>query len=177
NNNNNMGNPFPDCPDCMHSKYVVGPSSSGSHGIVVPESTTQAGSVACDLNGDGMTDNILGKVFAALNALNPPIVVQTAVDDSFNMGSVIILLDVEYKPALDNTTTAGLKPYNGTHDTTDGLSAPNFYSSGNGKFTLGAADGPGFGGKVMGGAANFGTGNMTIQFPLVAGVPPLSTNL
>src|SRR5262249_27872676 len=97
--------------------------------------------------------------------------------DSFRMGSVIILFDIEFKPSITDTSVAGVKTYIGMHDSSDGQTAPGFYSSGTGKFTVNGAATGAFGGKVAAGAGSFGKGGLTIQFPLVAGQPPLTVQL
>lgn len=169
---------YPNCPDCMHYQYVVGPMSTSpsDHGIKVPGTNSEATALGCDINGDNHVDNQLGTILVQLKALSSSFDVQASVDSSFMSGSIIILFDIEAKPSITNTTVAGAKSYLGAHDTSDGLQAPAFYM-GNGKFTVTMAAGPGFAGKVTSGAASFGPGQLTVQFPLVMGQAPLVTDL
>src|SRR5690242_4260380 len=175
------GNPsvYPTCPDCQHAKFVVGPRSAAAtdHGITIPATVPQATQLGCDQNGDGTPDNKLGSGLATLRGLQQNLDVQVAVDDSFRMGSVIILFDIEFKPSLTDTMVAGVKTYIGGHDASDNQQPPAFYSSGTGKFTVNGAETGAFGGKVTAGAGTFGKGNLTIQFPLVAGQAPLTVKV
>src|SRR5262249_14759078 len=63
-----QNNPYPNCPDCMHAQYVVGPKTTAptDHGITIPQSNAMASQLGCDVNNDGEIDNQLGKVLAAL---------------------------------------------------------------------------------------------------------------
>src|SRR5262249_13182401 len=58
----------------------------------------------------------------------------------------------------------------------DGLTPPAYYMGG-GKFTVSSMTGTGFGGSVRGGAAAYGPGELTVQFPLVMDQPPLNAHL
>jgi hypothetical protein len=170
------GMAYPNCPTCMHSKYVIGPKSATDHGISVPASTTEARNMGCDINGDGSPDNQLGKVLSSIKTIAPSFDVQATVDSSFTHGTLIALFDVEWTPAIDNPTTTGIKGYLGAHDMSDGMTAPQFYMGG-GKFTVSMPAGDGFGGTIHSGAGTFGTGPLTVQIPLVDGQPPLPINL
>jgi hypothetical protein len=170
--------PYPACPSCMHAQYVVGPGPNAMPaGITIPQSGPMAMNLGCDINNDGEIDNQLGKVLGALKTAAMGVDIQASADAAFAKGSIIILLDVEYTPSIDNPMTAGLKAYLGTHDPSDPLTAPDFYSSGNGKFRVTTATGPGTGGTIRGGAGDFGPGQLAVQFPLLMNQPPLSVNL
>src|SRR6516162_10404095 len=80
--------PYPNCPDCMHAQFVVGPKSPAAtdHGITVPQSNAQAMMLGCDINGDGEIDNQLGKVLGALKAAAMSVDVQASVDKAFTTG-------------------------------------------------------------------------------------------
>jgi hypothetical protein len=147
-----MNSPYPSCPTCMHAQYVVGPktTSATDHGITVPSSNAQAAALGCDINNDGETDNQLGKVLSALKAAANNVDVQTAVDDSFSTGGINVLFDIEFDPAITDTTTAGIKGFIGAHDASDGKTCsgtgPCDYYLGGGKFTVTSGAGGGFGG-------------------------------
>src|SRR5262245_12555895 len=138
---NGASSGYPVCSDCQHAKYVVGPRSTAAtdHGITIPGTTAQVTALGCDQNGDGTPDNKLGSGWVTLKQLQQNLDVQVAVDDSFRMGSVIILFDIIFKPSITDTSVAGVKTYIGTHDSSDGQTAPGFYNSGTGKFTVGGA--------------------------------------
>ena len=177
--------PYPNCPDCMHAQYVVGPktTSTTDHGITVPQSNATAMQLGCDINNDGEVDNQLGKVLGALKAASMSVDVQASVDAAFVKGSINVLFDVEYKPDLNNAMIAGVKGYVGAHDATDtantcDMSTPcGYYTSGTGKFTVTNSVGTGFGGTIHSGAAAFGPGELTVQFPLVMDQAPLNAHL
>src|ERR1051325_6051470 len=109
-----MSSDDPACSDCQHAKFVVGPRSAADHGITVPGVTAQVTQLGCDQNGDGTADNKLGSGLVTLKGLQQNLDVQVAVDDSFRMGSVIILFDIEFKPSITDTTAAGAKTSIGT---------------------------------------------------------------
>jgi hypothetical protein len=178
-----MNSPYPNCPDCMHAQYVVGPKTNTAtdHGVTVPQSNAQAMMLGCDINNDGEIDNQLGKVLGALKAASMNVDVQASVDKSFTTGGINVLFDIEYKPSITDTMVSGVKGYIGMHDTTDGKTCdgtnPCAFYQGGGKFTVTNAVGAGFGGQVKGGAGAYGPGELTIQFPLVMDQPPLNAHL
>src|SRR5262249_5643802 len=177
--------PYPNCPDCMHAQYVVGPktASATDHGVTVPQSNAMAMQLGCDINNDGEIDNQLGKVLGALKAASQSVDVQASVDKSFTTGGINVLFDIEFKPTITDTMVAGVKGFIGQHDPSDGLMCPTGgttpcpYYMGGGKFTVQTVVGTGFGGQVKGGAGAFGPGELTIQFPLVMDQPPLNAHL
>jgi hypothetical protein len=176
--------PYPACSDCQHAQYVVGPktTSTTDHGITVPQSNATAMQLGCDINSDGEVDNQLGKVLGALKAASQSVDVQASVDKAFVNGSINVLFDIEYKPDLVTTMVAGVKGFVGAHDPTDtahtcDMTNPCTYYQGGGKFTVTSSVGTGFGGSVKSGAAAFGPGELTVQFPLVMDQPPLNAHL
>src|SRR5215470_11174663 len=134
--------PYPNCPDCMHAQYVVGPKTNTAtdHGVTVPQSNAQAMMLGCDINNDGEIDNQLGKVLGALKAASMNVDVQASVDKSFTTGGINVLFDIEYKPSITDTMVSGIKGYIGMHDPSDGLTCdgtnPCAYYQGGGKFTV-----------------------------------------
>src|SRR5262245_52080097 len=114
-------NPYPACSDCMHAQYVVGPKTAADHGITVPSSSSQASALGCDINSDGTVDNQLGRVLSALKTAAMSVDVQASVDKAFMTGSINVLFDIEFKPSITDTTTAGMKGFIGAHDPSDGL--------------------------------------------------------
>lgn len=169
---------YPDCPTCMHAQYVIGPRTTmlTDRGITIPQSNPTAILLGCDINGDGAIDNQLGKVFGALKAASSSFDVQADYDRAFMTGSLVMLLDFEYTPSLTNTSIAGVKTYVGAHDPTDGLTAPSFYMGG-GRFTVTQSGGSGFGGRISGGAGQFGQGDALLQLMLVMDEPPYTASL
>ena len=164
---------YPDCPTCMHAQYVIGPVTTAStdHGITFPQSNAQAMALGCDINADGEIDNQFGKVLGAFKAASQDVDVQAAADQAFAMGSVILLVDLEYTPDLSTTQVAGLKLHRGAHDANDGLSAPAFYMGG-GRFTV-TQPGAGIGGTIRGGVGFFGPGSALVELPLMSGEQPI----
>ena len=151
---------YPDCPTCMHAQYVIGPQVS--HGISIPLTTFQAQSLGCDLDGDGMADNQFGKVFAALAGVSSAMNLQIAADHAFVAGAIILLLDLEYTPAIANTSVAGMKMYAGMRD-----------PGGSGNFIVTQSAGPGVGGQISNiNQGQFGPGSAILDLPLAFNQPP-----
>ena len=147
---------------CMHVQYVMGPIGQGFHGIAIPVTQFQAQQFGCDLDGDGVVDNQLGRVFAVLAGASASTNLQTAIDQAFTDGTIIILFDFEYLPALSNTTVAGVKAYLGVHDPSDAS-----------RFIVTQSAGPGFGGAIDNiGQGRFGPGAVLLQLPLAIRQPP-----
>jgi hypothetical protein len=170
-------NPYPDCPMCLHAQYVIGPLglSGGNHGITIPQTVSMAMQLGCDIDGDGQVDNQLGKVFVALMGASSTMNLQTAADHAFTAGRIILLIDLEYTPALINTSVAGVKMYVGVHDQSDGLSAPGFYDGGRFFVTQSAGS---FGGQINGvEQGQFGPGPALIELPLAIDQPPVPVPL
>ena len=163
---------YPDCPTCMHAQYVIGPLglSSADHGITIPVTTFMAMQLGCDIDGDGLVDNQIGKLFAELAGASWAMNLQTATDHAFAGGTIILLLDLEYTPALTSTSLAGMKMYEGVHDPSDGLPPPAFYYGG--RFFVTQSAGPGVGGGIDNiNQGRFGPGSAVLDLPLVFDQP------
>jgi hypothetical protein len=155
-------NPYPNCPDCQHVQYVISSATT-------PTSNAEATALGCDVDGNGTVDNQLGKVLVAFRNVSSSIDPQMAIDRGFMQGKIILLSDVEYRPSLSDPTVTGMRTFVGTHDPSDGLSAPEFYQ-GNGRF-FPMPPGGAFGGQIMGGNGLYGPGTLPVTLPFFVGNP------
>jgi hypothetical protein len=140
------------CQDCQRTQYVM----SAVH---LP-AQSQATRVGCDLNGDGQIDNALGHVMGEMPTIDASFDFQRAADDAFANGRLIVLLDV----GTDAAGSADLVMYQGRHDPSDGLRAPDFYAGGGHFFKAG----PGFdfGGRVSAGWADLDGARYDAELPM-----------
>jgi hypothetical protein len=160
------------CPatGCQHSKYVLS-------SITLPANMQDAVSkYGCVYGAPSMKNgpkNKLGTLFATLRATG--IDIDGAVAMAFQAGQLVLLFDVGYTESLTSSKIAQIAAEFGTHDASDGLMAPAFYQ-GKGKFTVTMQATP-VGGTITNGTASFGPGTVGIEFPLLAGTPPIKTAL
>jgi hypothetical protein len=137
----------------------------------LPASTAEADSMGCDLDNDGVPDNRLGR---ALALGTPKLDLQFLLDEAFAQGELIHLLDFEYD-VLPTSSKALLTSFLGTHDASDGLSAPSFYD-GMGHFTIGDGRIPNFA-SVTNDALVAGPGLFVIKATLDPGPIPLQLDV
>jgi len=149
------------CDDCQHSQYVVS-------SIQIP-AQSQAMRMGCDLDGDGQVDNALGRVLGGLPSVDPQFNFQQAADDSFRNGVVVLLFDLGFIPDLQRSSAAELTIYQGRHDPSDGLRAPDFYAGGGHFFVAGP--GARLGGVVSAGWGDFDGARYAAQLPMPMAQP------
>jgi hypothetical protein len=127
--------------------------------LVVPASASQAVKIyGCDF-GSGKPANKIGSRLSIETALGFD--VRAGVDDAFNAGEAITLLELTTRA----DGTAALRSLLGTHEASDGLTAPQFYAGG-GHFKAQDA-GASVGGTISDtGMAAFTEGSFEVQFPL-----------
>src|SRR5262249_43342539 len=153
--------PYPNCPDCMHAQYVVGPKTNTAtdHGVTVPQSNAQAMMLGCDINNDGEIDNQLGKVLGALKAASMNVDVQASVDKSVAPGGSSVVADTEYKRSTTHPLMSGVTGCIGMHDASDGKTCdganPCACCQGGGHVRVQTAVDPGLGGQVNGGDGEY----------------------
>jgi hypothetical protein len=149
------------CDGCQHSQYVVSSLQIPAQG--------QAMRMGCDLDGDGQVDNALGRVLAGLPSVDPQFNFQQAANDAFANGTLVLLLDLGYTPDFQRSTAAELTIYQGRHDPSDGLRAPDFYAGG-GHFFI-AGPGAKLGGAVSAGWADFDGARYSADLPMPMAQP------
>jgi hypothetical protein len=179
-NNGNVDSGLPACTPQGDHTYVV-------NKVNVPQSPAEAVEIyGFDLDGDGRTENKVGTTLANLgSALG--VNVTAAVDGAINQGSAILLMNVQASD-LTNASCAGVSVYLGANpdpapcaDAEDTVCGRHL--DGSGSFEI-AANSPADArllGRIVNGAFAPGAsdvpGKVTIELPVVSGLPPLRLSL
>ncbi|MCP4445318.1 MAG: hypothetical protein GY811_08240 [Myxococcales bacterium] len=150
-----------------HTKYVVDE-------LTIPASTSEAGQVALDLDGDGIGDNALGGLLGALSS-TAGLDLQTGVDEQLVAGDFVLLASVKAQD-LENANDVGTYIFFGDNPTpaacTDvlDLTTCGKHLDGFGSFDI-AANSPSDAvivGTLASGSLTAGPGSVSIELPLGA---------
>lgn len=128
--------------------------------LLVPDTPAD---YAVDLDGDGVPDNHVGQILAALSGANPTLDLKKQIIDQINQGKVLLLWEVQAKSLTDDPATR-VVAYGGVD--LDGNPGNNF----SGKETLGIdPKGPKdtvLQGKIVGGQLSVGPGDFEVPIPI-----------
>jgi len=124
---------------------------------------SNAGAHALDLDGNGVKDNHVGRILAALAAANSSLDLQAQLDTQMQNGELLLLNELT-APSLKQTDKATLRAFFGKDLDTN--AANNF--TGSGAFGIGAISPTNavLHGKITGGQLIAGPGNLAIPIPL-----------
>jgi hypothetical protein len=104
-------------PNGTHSTYVIST-------IDMPANTDEAIEIGLDIDGDGRSDNGLGKIIGSITSLSEEVDLQGSVDESLSTGGIIILASVQ-ATSLDTATGVGLWTYLGENPSNAPCAGPD----------------------------------------------------
>lgn len=174
NNNTNTG-------AGTHYHYVVSR-------VMVPTEAGQAGMFGLDLNGDGVVDNQLGSILAALNGEG--INAQVDIDEAVFGGNITLLVDVQTTdPTFMSATNTGIQVFEGADANPPACNSGEVVTCGSGtdmsctgcqhdltgsaSFSISASSptNPALTGSITGGTYTAGPGTLSLQIALGSGSP------
>jgi hypothetical protein len=147
-----------------HHTYVVSR-------VDIPVDGEQADELGFDLDGDGVVDNQLGNILAALITAAPAgsLDLQGSIDEAIAEGSILLLADIQ-ATALTQAANAGFRLFLGDNPTPAPCTGPEDtvcgrHLTGDGSFTIAAGSPTDIvvGGNIVGGRFTGGPGRLSMQ--------------